>query len=122
VCASCHRQIDPAGFGLENFNGIGQYRTTYRNGDTIDASGSFEGGVPFNGAKELSQVLVENPRFRICYARNLMTFGLGRILSTTDKCSSDVMGSQKATPGSKFSDLLKSLVTSEQFLKQRGGN
>ena len=30
VCASCHSQIDPLGFGLENFDGIGRWRDNGR--------------------------------------------------------------------------------------------
>jgi hypothetical protein len=38
-CATCHNVLDPIGMGLENFDAIGRFRTTYANGDAIDSSG-----------------------------------------------------------------------------------
>jgi hypothetical protein len=42
-CAACHNILDPIGFGLESFDAIGKYRTTYENGDPVDTSGEFLG-------------------------------------------------------------------------------
>ena len=39
TCGACHNLLDPIGLGMENFDGIGKYRTAYGNGQTIDASG-----------------------------------------------------------------------------------
>jgi len=121
-CAGCHRQIDPVGYGLENFDGIGKYRTHYRNGDIVNSSGEFADGGSFTTAREMSRLLIQNPKFKTCYSRNLVTFSLGRLLNENDKCFADSIGRVTVSPTGKFSDLVKSIVTSEQFLKQKGAN
>ncbi len=122
ACAGCHNQIDPAGFGLENFDGIGKWRTSYRNGDPIDASGRFPGGAEFRGGKELADVLAQNPRFPSCFAEHFMTFALGRVMSEGDWCAVEAIAQSSVTPSGKFSDIVKRVVLSKQFLSQDGGN
>ena len=47
-CASCHSRMDPLGFGLENFDGTGKWRTKIA--DTpVDSSGILAGGEKFSG-------------------------------------------------------------------------
>jgi Protein of unknown function (DUF1588)/Protein of unknown function (DUF1592) len=48
ICASCHSKMDPIGFALENFNGVGEWRDK-DNGATIDASGNLPDGSLFQG-------------------------------------------------------------------------
>jgi hypothetical protein len=75
-CASCHSIIDPLGFGLEDFDGIGTYRTT-ENGQPIDASGVLN-DVPFVGSGELIPLIAEDERLAECIAQQLLTYGVGR--------------------------------------------
>lgn len=75
-CASCHKIIDPLGFGLENFDAIGAYRTT-ENGQPVDASGILD-GVPFDQPEELISLLVEDERLTECIAQQLLTYAVGR--------------------------------------------
>jgi Protein of unknown function (DUF1588)/Di-haem oxidoreductase, putative peroxidase/Protein of unknown function (DUF1585) len=77
-CASCHARLDPIGLGLESFDGIGAARTTYSNGDAVDTHGELPDGTSFDGPVALSQVLAEDPRFRRCVTRKLLTYALGR--------------------------------------------
>ena len=49
ACASCHRTIDPAGFSLENFNAVGQWRDREVGGELVDASGTLPGYGEFRG-------------------------------------------------------------------------
>ena len=56
-CAVCHDRIDPIGFGLENFDGIGRWRDT-DNGQPVDATGTLPGGERFNGPGELKNILL----------------------------------------------------------------
>jgi len=78
ACVSCHSVIDPLGFGLENFDGIGQWRNT-DGGIPIDASGSFIDGTRFNGAPEFRAALL---KYRDAYYSNitqhLLGYALGR--------------------------------------------
>src|SRR5262249_61609192 len=58
ICASCHQRMDPLGFGFENFDGIGAWRS--KEGKVaIEASGILPGGEKFNGPAELKAVLKE---------------------------------------------------------------
>lgn len=76
-CASCHKVMDAIGFGLENYDGIGAWRT--QDGKwPIDASGRLPGGVEFDGARALSTALARDPRFPRCLAERLFTYALGR--------------------------------------------
>ena len=71
-CAGCHQYMDPIGFGMENFDSIGQYRTT-DNGLPVDASGELieAGDVsgPFSGPIELSERLADSTQARACMTR-----------------------------------------------------
>ena len=84
-CASCHVVLDPIGLGLENFDAIGRYRTTYANGDAIDASGMLPDGATFNGIGELSTLLANDPRLIDCASEKLMTYALSRRLVDSDQ-------------------------------------
>jgi hypothetical protein len=57
-CANCHAPFDPLGLALENFDGLGQWRTT-DGGTPIDASGAFVDGTRFNGPAELRAGLLK---------------------------------------------------------------
>ena len=56
VCASCHDQMDPLGFGFENFDGIGKYRSM-EGKFPIDSSGVLPSGEKFDGPMELVDIL-----------------------------------------------------------------
>jgi hypothetical protein len=59
ACASCHRLMDPIGLSLEEFDGVGKYRTREESGAPIDASGSLPDGSTFSGAAGLTQALLQ---------------------------------------------------------------
>ena len=61
VCASCHARMDPLGFALENFDGVGRWRNEDA-GVSIDASGKLPDGTEFEGPAGLSQLLLTNMR------------------------------------------------------------
>src|SRR5678816_1916660 len=57
VCASCHKVLDPIGFGLENFDAIGRWRDRDDAGGAIDAAGELPGGKHFTSPKELKAII-----------------------------------------------------------------
>src|SRR5262249_21160146 len=65
TCAACHNILDPIGFGLESFDGIGKYRTAYANGDAIDTSGEYA-GKPFKGLADLIPILTSDEHYNSC--------------------------------------------------------
>lgn len=74
-CASCHLLMDPIGLGLENFDGIGRWRTT-ENEATIDVTGDLD-GEPFADAWELAGLVADHPDYVGCVARQLYQYGMG---------------------------------------------
>jgi len=81
-CASCHVLIDPIGFGLENYDGLGRFRAEEA-GEAVDASGYVD-FVAFDGAFDLAEVLLEDPRFRSCFVETWRRWGTGEEACATD--------------------------------------
>jgi hypothetical protein len=85
-CASCHARMDPIGFGLENFDAIGRFRTEDA-GLPIDATGELPSGETFSGPQELKQILLaQKDRFVQNLARKTLGYALGRSLTRYDDC------------------------------------
>ncbi len=119
-CAVCHAKLDPLGFGLENFDGVGGWRTK-DNKQPIDATGELPGGIRFSGPAQLRKVLVGKvDLFRTCFAEKLLTFALGRGLEYYDKCALDgIVGASKSS-GDRFSAVVLAIVKSDPFQKRKG--
>lgn len=122
LCASCHQKMDPLGFGLENFDGVG----AWRNNDgkyMIDASGTLPGGEKFDGPAQLRRVLLAKAElFRRNIAEKMLTFALGRGLEYYDKCAVDQIVKHLTQNDDRFSALVSGIVASDPFQKRRGGN
>jgi len=115
VCAGCHSMMDPLGFGLENFNAVGQWRD--QDGTfPIDASGKLPGGRAFNGPTELEAALSARPdAFARCLTEKLMTYALGRGLTSADKTTIQQIAARVAANRYRFSSLVLEIVNSPQF-------
>jgi len=88
-CASCHDRMDPLGFGLENFDGIGRWRDS-DNGQPVDNVGQLPSGDSFSGPGELKSVLMKRSgEFQQHIVRKLLGFALGRELNKFDACVVD---------------------------------
>jgi hypothetical protein len=88
---SCHNDmINPLGFAFENYDGMGAYRTTEKNGSemlTIDASGSFnftDGVKTYKDASELMQVMATSEQTHLCYSKRLASYALQRNIVEAD--------------------------------------
>ena len=78
ACSSCHRMMDPIGFALENFDGIGRWRTKEA-GQRLDASGQLVDGSKIDGVVSLRQGLLRySPQFVRTVTEKLLTYALGR--------------------------------------------
>jgi len=113
-CASCHDLIDPLGFGFENYDAIGQWRTTAE-GEPVDNLGKLPDGQSFAGIPELAALLESGAGYRECVTEKVMTYALGRTLDEAEQCVLSAIGSETVTPESRLSDLLWSVVTSDAF-------
>jgi hypothetical protein len=119
VCASCHQVMDPIGFGLEQFDGIGLWRTEDQ-GFPIDPSGQLPTGEAFNGATDLSQILSEDKRFGECLAKTMFTYALGRGPETTDTPYIAHITQEFDARGQRLKELISIIATSEPFRMRRG--
>jgi hypothetical protein len=120
ICASCHRVMDPIGFGLEHYDGIGAWRET-DSGKAIDASGVLPGDLAFNGPLELSQILASSPKLLECSSEKMLTFALGRGMKRTDKPQIDALAEAASSDDFGFQDLITHIVLSDAFRMRRGG-
>lgn len=118
-CASCHDKIDPLGFGLENFDAIGRYRTK-EGRKTIDATGTLPDGTTFKGINDLRNYLLNDRRddFLRNVTERLMKFALGRDLQMPDEAAiREILKRGEATEF-RGADLVKSIVESYPFQNQ----
>jgi hypothetical protein len=119
ACASCHRRMDPLGFGLENFDAIGAMRTDDR-GKPIDARGELPDGSKFNGPVELQATLVRHlPEIRRTLTERLLTYALRRRLSLSDRMFVKQIADSSEKRGDGFGSLVKAVVQSEAFRMRR---
>jgi len=85
-CAACHHRMDPLGFGLENFDGLGRWRETDHE-LAIDSSGQLPSGETFRGPEELKQILLRRSgEFERHLVKKMLGFALGRELNKFDDC------------------------------------
>jgi len=85
-CASCHARMDPIGFGLQNFDAIGRWRTTEA-GEPVDSSGVLPDGTKFDGPQQLRDVLLRRKgEFLYNFSRKMLGYALGRSLNRFDEC------------------------------------
>lgn len=119
ICASCHTRMDPLGFGLENFDAIGAWRT--KDGQfPINASGTLPDGKSFDGPHGLISILKGQPdAFAECLARKLLTYGLGRGLEPGDDSAVKTIVKSVGTENYRFSSLVLGIVNSEPFQQRR---
>ena len=118
-CASCHHTlINPIGFGFENYDAVGQYRTM-ENGEPIDATGKLVGTMdeqPFKNGIELSAAIAESPEGRLCYAKNWFRYTLGRSETDGDGCALSAIAARLSDDTYTAVDLLQDMTRSKAFL------
>ena len=132
-CASCHRKIDPIGFGLENFNAAGKWRTTdsYRltnkrgrrigKGKTwkIDASGGFHKGPAFSDYHELRNLIAaRQDDFARGFTEALIEYALGRSFGFTDEDLAVKMLASTKKQHYTVSEFVQALVSSREFRRK----
>ena len=120
VCASCHSRMDPLGFGFENFDAVGAWRTL--DGKfPIDPSGVLPSGQTFRGADELKVILRQQKNtFAEGLSEKLLTYAVGRGLDRADQPAVKQIVAAMAADDYKFSSLLLGIVNSVPFQMQPG--
>jgi hypothetical protein len=119
-CAGCHALMDPLGLGLENFDAIGAYRETEA-GKPIDATGEFQ-GTSFSGARELATLLSRDPRLAGCFAKQLLTYAVGRSFHEADgdTIATALIQSERAAGRQGVRDVIEAVALNEAFRTRRG--
>jgi hypothetical protein len=115
VCAGCHKVMDPIGFALENFDGVGQWRAT-DDGSAIDASGTLFNGAKVDGASALREMIASHPDVFVgVMTEKMLIYALGRGIDHRDmpvvrKIVADARGKDY-----RFSSIVLGIATSTPF-------
>ncbi|CAN5500339.1 hypothetical protein BH23VER1_BH23VER1_11840 [soil metagenome] len=121
-CARCHDRIDPLGFSLENFDGIGRFRTEDAAGHPVDARARTVDGVELEGIDGLRRYLLTQRRddFLRQFCRKLVGFALGRGVLLSDAPLLDAMVGRLQAGDGRVGLAVEMVVRSPQFREIRG--
>jgi hypothetical protein len=115
VCAGCHKIMDPIGLALENFDGVGQWRTM-DSGFKIDASGQLVDGAKVDGPSSLRKALLDRPEaFVGTLTEKLLMYGVGRETKYYDMPVVRAVMRDSARDRYRFSELVLGIVKSAPF-------
>lgn len=118
ACSGCHSIMDPLGLAMENYDGIGRWRTEDK-GSAIDASGEFEDEA-FQTQEQFVALLVQDPRLSSCATEKVFTYALGRAPEKTDEPYLVDIDEAFQAEGLTLRTLFKLIVQSEPFRYRRG--
>ena len=115
ACAGCHSRMDPIGFAMENFDGVGRWRD--RDGDSaIDTSGVFPNGDKFEGMAGLKSALLSHPEeFVSTVSRKLLMYAIGRNVQYFDEPAVREIVREGARDNYTFDSLVLAVVKSVPF-------
>ena len=124
ACITCHQVIDPAGFGFENFDSIGRYRTVEKTVVAIDASGVLDNVgdhvLMYNNSAEYSEALMASPQMNSCVSRRFLEHYLGQDLER-NACELEKYQRHLSEGDGSVSALLTTLIRLESFGKRKQG-
>lgn len=120
VCASCHARMDPIGFALENYDGVGKWRDE-DSGNKIDATGKLPGNVTFEKPAGLKKLLATNYRdqYESTVTEKFLTYALGRGLEYYDKPAVRAIMREAGKDNYRMSALIMAVVKSTPFEMRR---
>jgi len=120
ACAICHSKIDPLGFALENYDGIGKWRTTDGPAQ-VDATGTLPDGGRFNGPAEFRQAIAGRlPQFAEAITRKMLVYALGRGIESYDRRAVTSILRNWEAKNYTFQTLIFEIVHSLPFQSRRG--
>jgi hypothetical protein len=118
ACGGCHSLMDPLGFGFENYDAMGRFRTE-ENGLPIDATGSITASDvdgPYVGVIELAGKLAASQDVESCYVKQWFRYGYGRGETVTDSCSLATLSDRFSAAQGNIKELLVALTQTDAFL------
>ncbi len=113
ACSGCHKIMDPPGLGMENFDGVGGFRTR-ENGAVIDPSGILD-GIPFETPRELSEALRNHRETPRCLAEKMYRFAVGRDTVWDERTYMDYLIEGFINSGYHVPSLMRDIALSENF-------
>lgn len=120
-CVSCHKLIDPIGFGFEHFDGVGRFRELENNA-SIDATGEIVATAAtdgsFEGTVELAKKLSESDDAQACFARQWFRFAYGLEENAELSCLVDKVGGDFAGGDLKIEELIVALTRTAHFAER----
>jgi hypothetical protein len=120
VCASCHVRMDPLGFGLENYDPIGRYRTEEGKA-AIQAGGTLPNGAGFSTPAQLKSLLLADlPEFTRALTEKMLIYATGRGLEPGDRPVVRDIVSKMEKAEYRFQTLVREIVHSLPFQARRG--
>ena len=115
ACSACHNLIDPIGFGLENYDLLGRWRT-HEDGVKVDASGVMPSGEKFDGPVELRKIILgQKDAFARHFVAKVLGFALGRSLLDEDEGTIERMVGMLKENNYSSQYLISSIVMSTPF-------
>ncbi|MEM9160704.1 MAG: DUF1592 domain-containing protein [Verrucomicrobiota bacterium] len=115
TCNSCHQKIDPWGFGMEQFDAVGAFRSMYRNGQEVYSKGTVSNGS-FDGIEEMKEILLDrSQQFYRALTEKLFTQALGHPLSFDERIVADDIADANLEKGLGFRDLILEICMSDLF-------
>jgi hypothetical protein len=122
ACSTCHKLMDPIGFGLENFDGLGRWRDKDAQGRAIDASGVLPSGEKFEGPVELRQALMSKKTdFLRHLTGKVLGYALGRSLQDGDSCTIQQLTDIVEKDNYRARTLFREIVLGVPFRNFQGG-
>jgi hypothetical protein len=124
-CAVCHKIMDPIGFALENFDGLGKWREFGGDEGTekIDPAGVLPDGTPFNGPAGLRDILLRRQDLFVQnFIERLLTYALGRGVEEYDRPVIRKIAREAAPDGNRWSAIILGIVKTKPFqmIQSRG--
>jgi mono/diheme cytochrome c family protein len=115
TCAGCHRVMDPIGFALESYDGVGRWRKT-EDGAPIDTSGTLFNGAAVDGVVGLRRSLVAQPEIFVgVMTEKMLTYALGRGLEYYDMPAVRRIVRDAKTKDFRFSSIVLGVARSTPF-------
>src|SRR6266545_4676857 len=119
VCGQCHNRIDPLGLALENFDGVGRYRTS-ESGAAIDVAGSFPNGLKFGTFEQFrTALLTQREEIAQTLTEKLVTYATGRGVEAFDMPAVRAIQREAAAGNYRWSSLILAIVKSTPFQMRR---
>ena len=119
-CSVCHQRMDAIGFGLENYDPVGSWRT-HDGKFPVDSTGTLPGGKAFQGPGDLKKILgADKDAFTRTLSGKMLTYALGRGLERSDNPAVQLIARNVAADGHRFTTLITEIVKSTPFQMRRG--